>query len=76
MRLLSLITLVSTLAASPAYAATGGEGGGLMALRLSLMFWTLLIFLILFFILKKFAFGPITAAVEARERALEEAKER
>jgi F-type H+-transporting ATPase subunit b len=37
------------------------------------MFWTLLIFLVLFFVLWKFAFGPITAAVEQRERALEEA---
>ncbi len=29
--------------------------------------------MILFFILRRFAFGPITAAVEAREKALEEA---
>jgi len=71
MRLAFLIAVSSLSAATPAWAAEGG--GGLMALRLSLMFWTLLIFLILFFILKKFAFGPITAAVEARERALEEA---
>lgn len=68
------IALLSLVFATPAYAAEAA-GGGLMALRLSLMFWTLLIFLILFFILKKFAFGPITAAVEARERALEEAIE-
>ena len=72
MRFPILIALLSLALATPAQAA---EGGGLMALRLSLMFWTLLIFLILFFILKKFAFGPITAAVEARERALEEAIE-
>ena len=39
----------------------------------NLMFWTLLIFVVLYFILSKFAFGPITAAVEAREKALEEA---
>jgi F-type H+-transporting ATPase subunit b len=37
------------------------------------MFWTLLIFIVLFFILQRFAFKPLTAAVEARERALEEA---
>jgi F-type H+-transporting ATPase subunit b len=50
-------------------------GGGLMSLQVNLMFWTLLIFLVLYFILSKFAFGPITAAVEAREKALEDAIE-
>ena len=33
------------------------------------------IFIILYILLRKFAFGPITAAVEAREKALEEAIE-
>jgi F-type H+-transporting ATPase subunit b len=40
-----------------------------------LMFWTLIVFLILFAILGKLVFPKITAAVEARERALEEAIE-
>ena len=40
-----------------------------------LMVWTLVIFVILAFILSKYAFGPITASVEARERALEAAIE-
>jgi F-type H+-transporting ATPase subunit b len=40
-----------------------------------LMFWTLVVFLILFFILGKFVFPKITAAVEAREKALEDAIE-
>ena len=48
-------------------------GGSLMSLQSNLMFWTLLIFLVLFFLLTKFAFKPITAAVEAREKSLEEA---
>jgi F-type H+-transporting ATPase subunit b len=39
------------------------------------MFWTLGIFVILYILLRKFAFGPITAAVEAREKALEDAIE-
>src|SRR5262249_12968035 len=34
-----------------------------------------LIFVVLYFILKKYAFGPITAAVDAREKALEDAVE-
>jgi len=40
-----------------------------------LMVWTLIIFVILMFVLSRYAFGPITAAVEAREKALEEAIE-
>lgn len=50
-------------------------GGGLMSLQINLMFWTLVIFLILFWMLRKYAFPPIFKAVEARERALEEAIE-
>jgi F-type H+-transporting ATPase subunit b len=38
-----------------------------------LMVWTLVIFVALAFILSKYAFGPITAAVAAREQALEDA---
>jgi F-type H+-transporting ATPase subunit b len=40
-----------------------------------LMFWTLVVFLLLFAILGKLVFPKITAAVEAREKALEEAIE-
>jgi len=47
--------------------------GGLLSPHGGLMFWTLAIFLVVWFILSKFAFKPITAAVEAREKALEEA---
>ena len=50
-------------------------GGGLLSLKGGLMFWTLVVFMFLFFILGKFVFPKITAAVEARERALEEAIE-
>ncbi len=40
-----------------------------------LMIWTLVIFGLLFLVLKRFAFPSIIGAVEARERALEEAVE-
>lgn len=40
-----------------------------------LMFWTLIVFIVVLFVLTRFAFGPITRAVEARERALQEAIE-
>ena len=38
---------------------------GLMDIRINLMFWTLLIFLVLFFILKKWAFPAILGSIEA-----------
>lgn len=47
--------------------------GGLLSPHGGLMFWTLAIFLVVWFILSRYAFKPITAAVEAREKALEEA---
>jgi len=46
--------------------------GGLLTLHGGLMIWTLLIFLVVMFVLSKYAFKPITAAVEERERLLEE----
>ena len=73
---------LSALATLPLLAAPlgaqHGEGGAapsIMSPNGGLMFWTLVIFVILFFILKKFAFPPILSAVEARERSLEEAIE-
>lgn len=62
------------LVASPLLAQEAGHGGSsLMSLKGNLMFWTLAIFLLLFFTLAKLAFKPITAAVDAREKSLEEA---
>jgi F-type H+-transporting ATPase subunit b len=55
------------------HGAAPAESGGLMSLQINLMFWTLIIFLILFWLLRKYAFPPIFKAVEAREQALEEA---
>jgi F-type H+-transporting ATPase subunit b len=49
--------------------------GDLLSPAGGLMFWTLVIFLILFAILGKLVFPKITAAVEAREKALEDAIE-
>lgn len=66
------------LAAAPLLAQEHGggaaEGGSVNLLEphAGLMFWTLLIFVVLLAVLSKFAFRPILAAVEARERALEE----
>jgi len=38
-----------------------------------LMIWTLIIFVILMFVLSRFAFGPLTAAVRSREQTLQAA---
>ncbi|HKW08765.1 MAG TPA: F0F1 ATP synthase subunit B [Gemmatimonadaceae bacterium] len=45
----------------------------LVALRLNLMLWTLGIFLVLYWMLNKWAFPAIFGAVEKREKALEDA---
>ena len=74
MRLSPLRSLV-LLALSPV-ALFAQEGSGtrtFMKPDTGLMFWTLVIFVVLLFILSKFAFGPLTKAVEDRERALQEA---
>ena len=71
-----ILTVVSLLATSPVAALAQeheAPPGGLLSLQSGLMFWTLVVFGALFFILSRFAFGPITAAVRAREQALEEA---
>ena len=72
MTLYGALTLLAT-AASTAAAQEEGARVNILAPKAGLMIWTLVIFGLLFFILKRYAFPPITAAVEARERALEEA---
>ena len=68
--MLALIT-----AATPALAqeGAGGESVNLLSPAGGLMFWTLLVFLLLIFILRRFAFKPLLAAVEAREQSLQRA---
>lgn len=75
MRTLSLSFALLLGNAAAAFAQEGEAPAGLMDIKFNLMFWTLVIFVILYVLLSKFAFGPITAAVEAREKALEEAIE-
>ncbi|HEU5186406.1 MAG TPA: F0F1 ATP synthase subunit B [Gemmatimonadaceae bacterium] len=73
-RLLSILAL--TFAALPAAAQEAAHEEpkrGLLDPHAGLMFWTLLIFVALWLLLRKFAFPAIFAAVEAREKALEDA---
>jgi F-type H+-transporting ATPase subunit b len=73
--LLAIMALLLTPATLFAQAAEHAPGGSVNLLEphAGLMFWTLIIFVLLFFILSRFAFKPITKAVEAREQALQEA---
>jgi F-type H+-transporting ATPase subunit b len=45
---------------------------GPLTVEFGLMFWTVIVFLVLLLILKKFAWPALLGAVEAREKALEE----
>ena len=57
-----------------AVAVVQEEGGAnLLSPNGGLMFWTIIIFVILLVVLSKFAFKPMLAAVEARERSLQAA---
>lgn len=73
MRTLLRSLVITVLAAAPALAQEEAGRPDLLSPASGLMAWTLIIFVVLAFILSKFAFGPITAAVRAREQALEDA---
>jgi F-type H+-transporting ATPase subunit b len=62
-----------TLILSIAAAAQEGGGANLLSPNGGLMFWTIIIFVLLLVILSKFAFKPMLAAVEAREKSLQAA---
>jgi F-type H+-transporting ATPase subunit b len=74
MRTLSRSLALLVLSATPALAQEAPKRD-LLSASGGLMFWTLLIFVVVLIVLARFAFGPITAAVEAREKALEDAIE-
>ena len=61
--------------AAPLSAQESGSGGNILTPNGGLMIWTLVIFVVLLVVLSKYAFRPITAAVAAREKSLEDALE-
>lgn len=78
MRLLrsTLLSLAPLAASAAPLVAQEHEAAGpvnLLSPSYGLMFWTLIIFVLLLVVLTKFAFPPIVAAVEERERKLQEA---
>ncbi|WP_373061554.1 F0F1 ATP synthase subunit B [Gemmatimonas sp.] len=76
-RRIGALAALLAVTASPAFALEAAEGAqtSLLDPNVGVMFWTLIIFGLLFAVLAKFAFKPIFAAVEAREKALEDAIE-
>ena len=79
-RFLSYTGLLTVANATIAFAQEHGaaaepETYALTDIRLNLMFYTLITFVATFLVLRKYAFPPMFKAVEAREKALEEAIE-
>lgn len=75
-RIFSYTSVLVVGNAGIAYAAEGAAPpAGIMDIGINLMFYTLVIFGITFWIGKKFAYPKILGAVEAREKALEDAIE-
>jgi len=64
--------LLALLAATPAslLAADEAGGGGLFAVDPGLALWTIVVFLLVLYILGKFAWGPILGALDAREQGI------
>jgi len=73
MRTLFLSVALMVAKATPVLAQEDAKQPPLMALRVNLMLWTLVIFLILYGLLKWKAFPAILGAVEQREKALQDA---
>jgi F-type H+-transporting ATPase subunit b len=65
-----IFALLQQAAVAPEESASSGD---LLTPNGGLMFWTLVVFLFLFFILGRYVFPMITAEVEAREKRLEDA---
>ena len=65
-----LVAFPAALAAGPALAAEGGGGNLLIQPQFGTIFWTVITFLILYFLLARYAWKPLLGAVEARERGI------
>jgi F-type H+-transporting ATPase subunit b len=78
--LASLAVLLTPLVVAAQEHGAEGGGGGLFQINVGLMIWTVVIFALLLIVSWRFAWGPILAALEAREKgiqnSLDEAKSR
>lgn len=70
----AVVALGALMVATPTALLAEGEGTTpLFTVNLGTTVWTTIVFLVLLGILWKFAWGPILAAVEAREKAIQSA---
>lgn len=72
-----LIIALTALAAAPAFAAEHGEGSpNVFSGDVGNALWTVVIFLLVVFVLGKYAWGPILKALQAREDFIRESLEK
>jgi F-type H+-transporting ATPase subunit b len=62
--------LLSALAALPLVAAEGGGGASLIEPQLGTIFWTTITFLVLAFLLGRYAWKPLLGALQERETSI------
>ena len=61
------------LGAATTVAASEGGGGALLQPEIGTIFWTLVTFLIMLGILRRFAWNPLLGAIDAREKSIRDA---
>ena len=69
----ALLAVPGMLAGQEAAEAAEGGGGSLVAINLGLMIWTIIVFLTLVFLLKKFAWGTLLQHAADREKRIQDA---
>jgi F-type H+-transporting ATPase subunit b len=73
----TLLIALTALAAAPAFAAEHGEGTpNVFSGDVGNALWTVVIFLLVVFVLGKYAWGPVLKALQAREDFIREALEK
>ena len=68
---LTAMAVPAAALAQDAEHAEGGAGSALFDINVGLSLWTVVVFLALLWVLRRFAWGPILGAVEAREERIQ-----